>query len=146
MVSKEGFVKLLEGVRKFDNAIVAAAEAMNMEISESTPTCFIDTIVNFLCDECSDEGIGDLPDVELRDCKTHLLEHNMPLIFYWCWDLNFGDGDRDGEVATVVVEGTAYTLNSAATLYECINHLHQLRCHYDIDGDINSSALFDAGM
>lgn len=146
MISKNEYVKLLEAVANFDNATVMAAEALDIQVSESAPTRFIDAVVNMLAAETHDEGIGDLPDVEVRDCGRHLLEHDLPLIFYWCWDLNFGDGDVDGNVATVVVEGTAYKLNSAATLWDCVNHLHQLRCHYDIDSDIDSSALFDAGM
>lgn len=142
MISKNEYVKMIDAVADFDNAIEMAAEALGIQVSESEPSRFIDAVLSMLVAETNDCGIGDLPDVEVRDCPRHFLENDMPLLFFWCWDLNFGDGDSRGNITTIVVEGVEYYLSDAETLWLCVNHLHQLRCHYGVD----TSAIFDASM
>ena len=144
MISRIEYVKLVDGIAEFNNAAVMAAEALGVYAEDSVANKFVDKVLSFLVNDAIDEGIGNLPDVEVEYSNGYKLDSDMPLLYFYCWDLNFGDGNRDGDIATITIEGMSYKLDTAAKLYDCVNHLRQLRCHYAIgEGTTN---LFDAGM
>ena len=133
MISRNEYVKLVDGVAKFNNAIVMAAEALGVYAEDSAANKFMDNVLAFLVSTTEDEGIGDLPDVEVEYSSDYELDPDMPLLYFYCWDLNFGDGNHDGDIATITIEGIPYKLDSAAKLYDCVNHLRQLRYHYGVN-------------
>lgn len=144
MISRIEYAKLVDGVAEFNNATVMAAEALGVYAEDSVANKFVERVLAFLVNDSIDEGIGNLPDVEVEYSNDYKLDYDMPLLYFYCWDLNFGDGNCDGDIATITVEGISYKLDSVARLYDCINHLRQLRCHYAIGEE--AANLFDAGM
>ena len=144
MISRIEYAKLVDGVAEFNNAAVMAAEALGVYAEDSAANKFVERVLSFLVNDTADEGIGNLPDVEVEYSSDYKLDPDMPLLYFYCWDLNFGDGNRDGDIATITIEGIPYKLDTAAKLYDCVNHLRQLRCHYGIGEEATN--LFDAGM
>ena len=144
MISRFEYAKLVDGVAEFNNAAVIAAEVLGVYAEDSAANKFVDKVLAFLVNDAMDEGIGDLPDVEVEYSSDYELDSDMPLLYFYCWDLNFGDGNHDGDIAIITIEGIPYKLDSAAKLYDCVNHLRQLRYHYGIG--VEAANLFDAGM
>ena len=144
MISRNDYIELVNGVAKLNNATVVAAEALEIYAEDSATNNFMDKVLAFLVNTTGDEGIGDLPDVEVEYSNGYELDSDMPLLYFYCWDLNFGDGNCDGDIAIITIEGISYKLDTAAKLYDCVNHLRQLRYHYGIGEE--GANLFDAGM
>lgn len=133
MILRNEYIELVDGVAKLNNATVMAAEALGIYAEDSATNNFMDKVLAFLVSTTEDEGIGNLPNVEVEYSSDYELDPDMPLLYFYCWDLNFGDGNRDGDIATITIEGISYKLDTAAELYDCIHHLRQLRYHYGID-------------
>ena len=133
MISRNDYIELVNGVAKLNNATVVAAEALGVYAEDSATNNFMDKVLAFLVNTTGDEGIGDLPDVEVEYSNGYELDSDMPLLYFYCWDLNFGDGNCDGDIAIITIEGISYKLDTAAKLYDCVNHLRQLRYHYGVD-------------
>lgn len=144
MISRIEYAKLVDGVAEFNNAAVTAAEALGVYAEDSAANKFMDKVLSFLVNDTVDEGIDKLPDVKVEYSSDYGIDPDVPLLYFYCWDLNFGDGNRDGDIATITIEGIPYKLDTAARLYDCVNHLRQLRCHYAIGEEATN--LFDAGM
>ena len=135
MISRNEYIELVNGVAEFNNAVVTAEEALGIYTEDSAASKFVDKVLSLLVNTTEDEGIGSLPDVEVEYSNDYALESDMPLLYFYCWDLNFGDGNHDGDIATITVDGIPYKLDTAAKLYDCVNHLRQLRYHYGIGED-----------
>ena len=132
MIARNEYIELVNGVAEFNNAVVTAEEALGVYSEDSAANKFVDKVLNFLVNNTEDEGIGSLPNVEIEYSSDYALDSDMPLLYFYCWDLNFGDGNYDGDIATITIDGISYKLDSAAKLYDCVNHLRQLRYHYRI--------------
>ena len=132
MIARNEYIELVNGVAEFNNAVVTAEEALGVYSEDSAANKFVDKVLNFLVNDTEDEGIGSLPNVEIEYSSDYALDSDMPLLYFYCWDLNFGDGNYDGDIATITIDGISYKLDSAAKLYDCVNHLRQLRYHYRI--------------
>ena len=135
MISRNEYIELVNGVAEFNNAVVTAEEALGVYSEDSAANKFVDKVLSFLVNTTEDEGIGNLPNVEVEYSSDYALDSDMPLLYFYCWDLNFGDGNYDGDIATITIDGIPYKLDSAAKLYDCVNHLRQLRHHYRIGED-----------
>ena len=135
MIARNEYIKLVNGVAEFNKAVVTAEEALGIYTEDSAANKFVDKVLSFLINTTEDNGIGSLPDVEVEYSSDYALDSDMQLLYFYCWDLNFGDGNYDGDIATITVDGIPYKLDSAAKLYDCVNHLRQLRYHYGIGED-----------
>ena len=143
MISKESFVKLIEGVAETYSNYCMALEALGVHPGDEGIICnFIDKVLEVAAAEAGEGNLTELIErnaVAVRD--PYYWSPDMPLTVHFAWNLNFGDGgfcidgdeSTDGGVTTIIIEGIAYELNSAAEVWECLNHLNQLRAHYGIE-------------
>lgn len=135
MLSAEGFRGLIESAREAYNRYCIVLEVMDMdENGESAVMEHIDKLLSIAVDEMEDgkdkrilaECMGEDFQIE---CRSYW-EYDMPLVMHFAWNLNFGNGDLDGDVTTIVLEGSRYRLDNADTLYQCLMHIKSLWYHY----------------
>jgi hypothetical protein len=143
MISKDSYVKLIEGVAETYSNYCLALETLGVHPGDEGIICnFIDKVLEVAAAEAGEGNLTELikcADIGVRD--PYYWSPDMPLTVHFAWNLNFGDGgfcidgddSTDGGVTTIVIEGTTYELNSAADVWECLNHLNQLRAHYGIE-------------
>ena len=135
MLSAEGFRGLIESAGEAYNKHYIVLETLGMyENGESAAMQHIDRLLSIAVDEMEDgkdkrilaERMGEDFQVENR-CYW---EYDMPLVMHFAWNLNFGNEDLDGDITTIVLEGSRYKLDNVDTLYQCLMHINSLWYHY----------------
>ena len=147
MISAEGFKGLVESAGEAYNKYCMVLETLGIdENGEGAIMTHIDKLLNIAVNEMEDgknksilaERMGEDFQVENR-CYW---EYDMPLVIHFAWNLNFGDGNKDGEVTTIILEGSRYKLDNADTLYQCLMHLNSLWWHYYND-ELKSEPMYE---
>ena len=145
MISKDSYVKLVEGVAEAYSSYCMALEALGLQPGDEGLICnFVDKVLEVAAAEAGEGNLTELierADIEVRD--PYYWSPDMPLTIHFAWNLNFGDGgfcidgdeSTDGGLTTIVVEGKAYELATAGDVWECLNHLNQLRAHYGCEAE-----------
>ena len=143
MISKDSYVKLVEGVAETYSSYCMALEALGLQPGDEGLMCnFVDKVLEVAAAEAGEGNLTELIEragIEVRE--PYYWNPDMPLTIHFAWNLNFGDGgfcidgdsSTDGGLTTIVVEGVAYQLATAGDVWECLNHLNQLRAHYGIE-------------
>lgn len=137
MITKDGFVKLMHIAAKAYNGYVLMLESLGLRYGNDDKIMkLIDEVLNIAISESQDwdkteliKHLGEDWDID----NANYWSPDMPLVIHFAWNLNFGDGGLDGSITKINLEGQDYELNTAADLYDCIDHFRQLRAHYGID-------------